>query len=74
MYKLLKNQNIHLKTETMSKFSQSFVNSMISFLVNRKLEISTAPTEAKLREPAYSQVLIQNKIDRQRVGFRESGR
>ena len=42
--------------------------------LNRKLEISTAPTGAKLREPAYSQALIQNKIDKQRVRSRESGR
>src|SRR6218665_2524212 len=34
---------------------------------NHKLEISTAPTKAKSREPVYSQELIQNKIDRQRV-------
>ena len=34
---------------------------------NRKLEIFTAPTKAKSREPAYSQGLVQNKIDRQRV-------
>ena len=33
----------------------------------RNLKISTAPTKAKLREPAYSQALIQNKIDRQQV-------
>ena len=31
---------------------------------NRKLEISTASTKAKLREPAYSQALVLNKIDR----------
>ena len=30
---------------------------------NRKLEISTASTKAKSREPAYSQKLIQSKID-----------
>ena len=41
---------------------------------NRNLEISTAPAKAKLWEPAYSWALIQNKIDRQRVRFRESGR
>jgi len=41
---------------------------------NRKLDISTAPTKAKLREPAYSQALIQNKIDGQWVRSRESGR
>jgi len=41
---------------------------------NRKLEISTAPTKAKSREPAYSQALVQNKIDRHRVRFRELGR
>ena len=43
---------------------------------NRKLEMSdsTAPTKAKSREPAYSQALIQNNIDRQRVRFRESDR
>ena len=33
----------------------------------RKLKISTAPTKAKSREPAYSRALIQNKIDRQGV-------
>src|SRR6218665_1766320 len=45
-------------------------------LLNRncKLEISTAPTKAKSREPAYSQALVQNKIDRQWVRSRESGR
>ena len=41
---------------------------------NRKLEISTAPTKAKSREPVYSQALIQNKINRQRVRSRESDR
>src|SRR6218665_1630122 len=39
---------------------------------NRKLDISTAPTKVKSREPAYSQTLIQNKIDRQRVECRTS--
>jgi len=28
---------------------------------NRKLEIYTAPTKARSREPAYSQALVQNK-------------
>jgi len=32
---------------------------------NRRLGISDAPTEAKSWEPAYSQTLNQNKIDRQ---------
>jgi len=41
---------------------------------NHKLEISRAPTKAKSREPAYSQALNQNKIDRQRSKSRESGR
>ena len=41
---------------------------------NRNLDISTAPTKARSREPAYSQLLTQNKIDRQRVRSRESGR
>ena len=41
---------------------------------NRKLKTSTAPTKAKSREPAFSQALIQNKINRQRVRSRESGR
>jgi len=39
---------------------------------NCKLQISTAPTKAKSREPAYSQALIQNKIARQRARSRES--
>jgi len=41
---------------------------------NRKFDIFTAPTKGKLFEPAYSQVFIQNKIDRQRTRSRESGR
>jgi len=41
---------------------------------NRKLEISTVPTKVKLWEPAYSHMLIQNKIDRQGPRSRESGR
>src|SRR6218665_350021 len=41
---------------------------------NCKLEISTAPTKAKSREPAYSQALVQIKIDRKRVRYIESGR
>ena len=39
-----------------------------------KPTISTAPTKAKSREPAYSQALFQNKINRQRVRSRESDR
>jgi len=35
------------------------------------LKISTVPSKAKLQEPAYSQALIQNKIDRQQVRSRE---
>ena len=45
-------------------------HAFISFYRNRKLDISTAPTKAKSGEPAYSQALVQNKIDRQRVRFR----
>jgi len=45
-----------------------------SYNSNRKLEISTAPIKAKSWEPAYSKVLIQNKIDRQRVRSSELGR
>ena len=41
---------------------------------NRKLLISRAPTKAKSQEPAYSQALTQNKIDRQRSRSKESGR
>jgi len=41
---------------------------------NRKLLISRAPTKAKSQEPAYSQALNQNKIDRQRSRSRESCR
>ena len=41
---------------------------------NHKLEISTASTKAKSWELAYSEALIQNKIDRQWVRSRESGR
>src|SRR6218665_2194181 len=41
---------------------------------NRKLLISRAPTKAKSQEPAYSQALNQNKIDRQGSRSRESGR
>src|SRR6218665_1810912 len=41
---------------------------------NRKLLISRAPTKAKSQEPANSQGLNQNKIDRQRSRSRESGK
>jgi len=41
---------------------------------NRRLKISTAPTKARSRGPAYSQALIQDKIDRQQVRSRASGR
>ena len=34
---------------------------------SNKLDIFTVPTKAKSREPAYSQTLNQNNIDRQRV-------
>ena len=37
---------------------------------NRILEISIEPTKTKSRKPVYSQVLIQNKIDRQSVKIR----
>src|SRR6218665_3193747 len=50
---------------------------MILFIIvnrNRKLQISRAPTKAKSQEPAYSQALNQNKIDRQQSRSRESGR
>ena len=46
----------------------------ISYRKNRKLDICTAPTKARSRDPAYSQILTQNKIDRQGVRSRESGR
>jgi len=41
---------------------------------NRRLKISTALTKAKSRKLAYSQALVQNKIDRQLVRSRDSGR
>src|SRR6218665_2158333 len=41
---------------------------------NRKLLISRAPKKAKSQEPAYSQALNQNKIDRQLSRSRESVR
>src|SRR6218665_2844749 len=41
---------------------------------NRKMLISRAPTKQKSQEPAYSQALNQNKIDKQRSRSRESGR
>jgi len=42
--------------------------------LNCKLEISIAPTKAKLWKPAYSQVLIQKKIDRQGSWSEDPGR
>lgn len=36
----------------------------------RNLNFSTAPNQAKFREPAYSQVYNQNKIDRHRGHIR----
>jgi len=53
---------------------QDAIQGVQFFNRNRKLKISTAPTNSKSWEPAYSQALIQNKIDRQRVRSRESGR
>jgi len=41
---------------------------------NHKLMISRAPTKAKSQEPAHSQAVNQNKIDRQWSRSRESGR
>ena len=41
---------------------------------NRNLLISRVPTKAKSHEPAYSQALNQNKIDRRRSRSRQSGR
>src|SRR6218665_946804 len=41
---------------------------------NHKLDISIAPAKEKSQKPAYSEDLFQNKIDRQWVRFRESGR
>src|SRR6218665_2960106 len=41
---------------------------------NRNLQISRAPTKARSQEPAYSQALNQNKIDRHRSRSREPGR
>jgi len=52
----------------------SFVIVIAGSCRNRKLKVSTAPTQAKSREPAYSHALVQNIIDRQRVRSRESGR
>src|SRR6218665_149171 len=43
------------------------VRNVRNFFRNRKLEISTAPTRAKKREPAYSPALIQKIINRQGV-------
>jgi len=41
---------------------------------SHKLDIYTAPTKARSRKPTYLRALIQNRIDRQRVRSRESGR
>ena len=55
--------------------SPPLINNYVShFDRNCKRDISTAPTKARSREPAYSLALIQNKIDRQRVRSRGSGR
>jgi len=51
----------------MSKIADSVIPEIISEQSARKLEISTALTKAKSREPAYSQALNQNNIARQRV-------
>src|SRR6218665_3896206 len=58
-------------------FHQAFNQSIVYYRNrnrNRKLLISRAPTKAKSQEPAYSQALNQNKIDRQRSRSGESGR
>src|SRR6218665_2639121 len=55
-------------------FSRMNVYLCVCVCNRRKLLISRAPTKAKSQEPAYSQGLNQNKIDRQRSRSRESGR
>src|SRR6218665_3758845 len=40
-------------------------NALLVGLRNRKLEISTEHTKANSREPAYSEALNQNKLNRQ---------
>src|SRR6218665_269447 len=60
---------------TISKFILTyFAPKILTRNRNRKLLISRALTKAKSQEPAYSQALNQNKIDRQRSRSRESGR
>src|SRR6218665_827 len=56
------------------KLEQQFRYACNCFNHNRKLLISRAPTKVKSQEPAYSQALNQNKIDRQRSRSKESGR
>src|SRR6218665_625870 len=65
-------ESVHAKKPKLHKTSNFTVNRNRNR--NRKLEISRVPTKAKSREPAYSQALNQNKIDRQRSKSRESGR
>jgi len=47
---------------------QLYGNNYLNHNHKRKLNISTALTKAKSREPAYSQADNPNKIDRQEVG------
>src|SRR5688572_6646089 len=65
------NRNLNLQTSKAPLESQaqgtSLFTSAESPYRNRKHETSTAPTKAKSREPAYSQALNQNKIDRHGV-------
>src|SRR6218665_569107 len=65
---------ISLLKSNFKKTFRRFRVFMINRNRNRKLLISRAPTKAKSQEPAYSQALNQNKIDRQRSRSRESGR
>src|SRR6218665_710840 len=51
------------------KIIQRFV-----IVILNSIDFYRAPTKAKSQEPAYSQALNQNKIDRQRSISRESGR
>src|SRR6218665_3348890 len=66
MLKMCQNEmedlNGNLEQVLGSKSRRQRRRGLLSYTCNRKLEISTAPTEAKSGEPAYSQTLTPKKL------------
>src|SRR6218665_2752375 len=66
---------ISLKRKLLTSVSSKIIiTDTSSLIVIVNLRFLQRPQKAKSEEPAYSQSLVQNKIDWQRVRSRESGK